>query len=476
MRTSITSGGPVVATLAAIIISGLSPLAAADAALASWRAGGVSVAGAVAHSGTSVASGQAVTSEDTKPARIELSAPASGVLSLAPGTSLSLSVEDHDGAHELVIVLDHGAVQIDLADKARYSDVEIRSGGMAVRIVGTLLVVEHVKGDESYAALVHGSIAVGARAAARSVRQWLALNSRQASSWIGAGFGPILSMSERPQIDLPVGSRQSLLTQLNHGTTAETREFTSGLRGASFAGKAGETADLGERSWHRDDISERLVVLAAAEDLGAGAALAADVARADPIAGGQAVAAVVLANPENAALFVGAVIGSSPEAASEIVGQAVFASPDHAVDIMSAAITAAPGRIGEMVASAVANQPDLATDLTVAALTVAPEHAADIVAAAISANPAAADAIIAIALVLSPDSAVAIKAAAKGALASSARQGAARSSGSAGNSTGRDAVSGPVLDELVRQIHEQQSLRDLAQDTNPNQAPVSPER
>jgi hypothetical protein len=172
--------------------------------IATWSLGSGTVAGAPAQPGTAVALGQTVTSPSAQPARLALVAPLEGLLTLSPGAALSVVEIAVDQGKDLVIDLTEGAVQVDLDARGPYASVRVRGVALDVRITGTMLVVQRIKRDADYVALVQGRLKAGLRqeiAAALGKGETFDLESRQG---IGAsttgGLEAIASLSNRPQI------------------------------------------------------------------------------------------------------------------------------------------------------------------------------------------------------------------------------------------------------------------------------------
>lgn len=181
-------------------------IAAAEQAppIATWTLGEGTVAQASAKPGSDIALGQRVASTSGQPAKLSFAAPLSGSLTLSPGAAVTLVVETVADTRELVIDLDAGAVQVDLHDKGAFAGVRVRGAALDVRVTGTLFVVQRVKRDADYVALVQGRLNAGLRkevADALGQGQRFDIDSRQG---IGAsttgGLEQIASLTNRPQI------------------------------------------------------------------------------------------------------------------------------------------------------------------------------------------------------------------------------------------------------------------------------------
>ncbi len=185
------------------LLAGQDP-AAPQPPLATWTMGHGTVGEVAAHPGSGIVPGQRLASSSQRPARIEFSPPLVGSLTLSPGTALTLVIETINDARELVIELDAGAVQVDLHDKAAFAGVRLRGAALEVRVTGTLFVVERVKRDADYVALVQGKLKAGLRkeiADALGKGQTFDLESRQGmGASTSGGLDQIASLSNRPQI------------------------------------------------------------------------------------------------------------------------------------------------------------------------------------------------------------------------------------------------------------------------------------
>ncbi|MBA3710234.1 MAG: hypothetical protein H0W83_15595, partial [Planctomycetes bacterium] len=332
----------------------------------------------------------------------------------APGTTVRLAVEEAEGAKELVIVVEAGALQVDLADKGGFRDVSVRSRGLEVRVLGTLLVVECVRKDDAYVALVHGRVQARVRslaAAGQAAAAWMTLVSRQGLLCSGSGLGSVEGLTMRPQLDLPAATRPSVQSQGLHAAPPTTPDDARSASAAAITGTIGVTGTAADREWHQDEATDLILTNLYAIDPSAALKLAIDITRQDPITGGEAVAAVVTQSPENAARFVAAVITAVPSATAEIVGDAVAAAPMQSGDIVSAAITAVPSSTGLIVASSVTNVPEATSDIVAAAVIAAPTQVITVVSAASAANPGAVSDITVMAENLSSENTAAIAAA-----------------------------------------------------------------
>ncbi len=172
---------------------------------ATWSLGEGSVAEVPAHPGSDIAVGQRVASSAEKPAKIDLAAPMTGTLTLSPGAVFTFVVETVAESKELIIDLSAGAVQIDLRNKGSFTAVRVRGAALDVRVTGTLFVVERIKRDEDYIALIQGKVKVSLRKevaeALGSSGQTFELENRQGvGASVSGGLGVAASLTKRPQI------------------------------------------------------------------------------------------------------------------------------------------------------------------------------------------------------------------------------------------------------------------------------------
>jgi hypothetical protein len=184
-------------------------LAAADAVpaapvLATWSLGEGTIAGSSARPGSDIAIGQVVTSPSAQPAKVVFAAPLAGNLTLSPGAAFTLVEETVADQRELVIDLAEGAVQVDLIAKGPYAAVRVRGAAIDVRVTGTLFVVQRVKRDADYVALIQGKLNAGLR---KEISDALGQDKRfdiESRQGIGAsttgGMEAIATLVNRPQI------------------------------------------------------------------------------------------------------------------------------------------------------------------------------------------------------------------------------------------------------------------------------------
>ncbi|MBA3936793.1 MAG: FecR domain-containing protein [Planctomycetes bacterium] len=173
--------------------------------LASWSTGDGTIAGAAATSGAPIASGVALAAGAAKPATVQLLTAPGSVVVLGAGAGFSLTTEAvADGKEALIINLESGAIQVHIASKGDYESVHVRGAAIDVRVTGTLFVVERVKRDSDYIALVQGKVKVSLRKeVADSLHKQgeVELITRQGvGGSTSGGLGAVESISSRPQL------------------------------------------------------------------------------------------------------------------------------------------------------------------------------------------------------------------------------------------------------------------------------------
>jgi hypothetical protein len=203
---------PALLFIALLTLGRSAELVAADAAapvqpspvLATWSLGNGSIAGQTAAPGAGITVGQRVGSTSDQPAKLVFATPLSGSLTLSPGAVFTLVEETVADHQELVVDLAEGAIQVDLHAKGAYTAVRVRGAAIDVRVTGTLFVVQRVKRDADYVALVQGRLSAGLR---KEVSDALGQDKRfdlESRQGIGAsttgGLDHIASLTNRPQI------------------------------------------------------------------------------------------------------------------------------------------------------------------------------------------------------------------------------------------------------------------------------------
>jgi hypothetical protein len=194
------------------------PLTAAEV-LGIWQHGPGQVADAAAQVGSEIPAGTVFTAGDELVRVTLLKAPQSSLL-LAPNSKAFL-VEEGDS---IVVHLEAGTLQANINDKGLYHDLHVVGAALDVRVTGTLFVVERVKADTDYVALVEGKVKVNLR---KEVA--LALNQQDGGvellahqglgGSVGGGLGSIEALAARPQVTTTSVLRaNSVQEQAVHGS------------------------------------------------------------------------------------------------------------------------------------------------------------------------------------------------------------------------------------------------------------------
>jgi hypothetical protein len=147
-------------------------------------------------------------------------APTTFTLAGAPGARFRLPANatasvriEADG--RAVVDLDAGAIEADIRDRGPYPAVVVRGAAMEVRVTGTLFVVQRVRRDADYVALIQGRVTVGLRQEVlallgREVPD-LTLTDRQGVGAGPAGFEAIDTLTSRPVLGAAASIRDQAL-------------------------------------------------------------------------------------------------------------------------------------------------------------------------------------------------------------------------------------------------------------------------
>jgi hypothetical protein len=168
-----------------------------------WSMGPGTIAGSAAQAQQSVLTGQVVASSNDVPARFNFHAPVAGHVTMGPGAALSLKIETRADQQILVMEIERGSVQVQLDNKGNYSVMQVRGGAMELNVTGTLFVVERVRRDADYVALIKGKLKVSLR---KEVADTLGkadqrdIDSRQGMGASSGGLSGPDALNNRPQI------------------------------------------------------------------------------------------------------------------------------------------------------------------------------------------------------------------------------------------------------------------------------------
>lgn len=187
-----------VAVLALLVLANV---ASAAEALGVWQFGDGTIAKAPAVVGAEIAADVSITSGDGV-VRVTLAKAPKSHLVLSPHSVMHLT-EEADG--HLLVHLDQGVLQANIGDKGPYRDLHVIGAAIDVKVTGTLFVVERVKADTDYVALVEGRVQVNLRkdvaVALNREGQFVDLSARQGlGGSAGGGFSPVDTLTGRPQL------------------------------------------------------------------------------------------------------------------------------------------------------------------------------------------------------------------------------------------------------------------------------------
>jgi hypothetical protein len=188
---------------AALLFALVASLGAQD--LGVWQEGAGTIGAAPAKPGAMIGEGVPAAAPAKAPARLLLLTAPNSVVTLGAGTQVSMTTESDAAGTHLIIALERGKVEVILGNKGSYRDVVVRGAVMNVRVTGTLFVVERVRRDSDYVALVNGHVKVGLRKevadALGKPGEEVDLNPRQGlGASLGGGLGQTESISSRPSV------------------------------------------------------------------------------------------------------------------------------------------------------------------------------------------------------------------------------------------------------------------------------------
>lgn len=220
-------------SICSLLLAYVAGMSAADApVLAHWQKGAGTIAEAKATAGQPIAAAQRCAAPATTPARIVIDGAPGSTLTLSPGAvAVLFSEPDDGGGQRLVVLVESGAVQANIANKGTYESVHMRGAAMDVRVTGTIFVVERVRRDADYVALVQGKVKVSMRKEVADVllkQRVVELDPRQGvGASIGGGLDDPDKLNNRPQIGSPTRS-----TLRDQGTQPPVGDGGWGIDGA----------------------------------------------------------------------------------------------------------------------------------------------------------------------------------------------------------------------------------------------------
>ena len=184
-----------------LCVLALAPWLAAADALGTWQVGDGTIDAKAATAGAEILPSQLVTAGEHI-VRVSLAKAPKSQIMLSPHSTLRIT---EDGT-SLVVQVESGVIQADIADKGPYKDMHFLGAAIDVRITGTLFVVERVKADTDYVALIQGKVQVNLRrdvavALGGAVNNGVELDSRQGiGGSTTSGLAAIDALNSRPQL------------------------------------------------------------------------------------------------------------------------------------------------------------------------------------------------------------------------------------------------------------------------------------
>ncbi len=174
---------------------------------------------AVRADGTGAEPGEAIVS-GTAPTSFTLAQAPRARFRLPANATASVHV---DAAGRAVVDLEAGTIEADVDERGPYPAIIVRGAAMEVRVTGTLFVVQRVRRDADYVALIQGRVVVGLRQEVlallgRDVPD-LTLTDRQGVGAGPAGFEAIDTLSSRPILGAAASIRDQALVPDPEGAT-----------------------------------------------------------------------------------------------------------------------------------------------------------------------------------------------------------------------------------------------------------------
>lgn len=187
--------------------------------LAVWQFGAGTIDNQPAVVGGEIGSAAVIASGDGM-VRVSLAKAPKSLLMLSPHSIIRIEEAAGD---QVIVHLDQGILQANISDKGPYSELHVVGAAVDVRVTGTLFVIERVKADTDYVALVEGRVQVNLRkdvaVALNEQGKSIDLSARQGLGGSLNGFAPVDTLTGRPQ--LPVVASRS-------GTVRESGTTTTG--------------------------------------------------------------------------------------------------------------------------------------------------------------------------------------------------------------------------------------------------------
>jgi hypothetical protein len=216
-------------TMAILVVAWGSSFAADQ--LAVWQYGAGTIAAQPAEIGALIPA-EALIASDTEMVRVTLAEAPQCHLTLSPHSRMHLTAADG----HLFVYLDEGVLQANIGNKGPYSDVHVLGAAIDVRVTGTLFVVERVKGDTDYVALVEGRVRVNPRRdvalALSEQTHAIDLTARQGlGGTVQGGLMAVDTLTGRPQLTTGGGRgvQQNAMTKVGGWDEDVAMALTNGF-------------------------------------------------------------------------------------------------------------------------------------------------------------------------------------------------------------------------------------------------------
>ena len=216
------------------------------APIGTWTAGDGTIGGAAATANAAIVPDAPLASGAKTPADFSLATIPPSKITLGPGTALSLHQDD---GNVLVIVLTQGDVQVDVQGQKAYSAIIVRGEAADVKITGTLFVVERVRHDENYVAMVEGRAHIKLR--------------RQLANGLFDPDAPSVDLIAHQGVDASKENGLGAIETLNNRPQISSADHDS-IRTQGLAD------EVGDGGWGHDDAGNLLANLATTPSLNHG--------------------------------------------------------------------------------------------------------------------------------------------------------------------------------------------------------------
>jgi hypothetical protein len=186
------------------LLGSIASVAAED--LATWTDGAGTIAAAPATPAAVIADGVTFACGATGPAHVAFTTAPGSIMTLGANASGTLSVETDALGKHLILVVNQGAIEVNIKDKGTYVDFHTRGAVMDVRITGTLFIFERVHRDRDYIALIEGHVTVKLRreiveSLGKGTSEEVALQPHQGlPAQLGTGLGAVEHISGHPSV------------------------------------------------------------------------------------------------------------------------------------------------------------------------------------------------------------------------------------------------------------------------------------